>query len=923
MENRNIEELANNFVFRYVSNSKHFNINQLIKIIKYPTNNMILDVITRSNKLEPLRFTPLVIDFDVKDEEVFNGFNCDQIISDIKDIAFDILSDYDLNIDNYDSNLFNYLCSICDFEFNNHQLVIDEYIKEFNSFVKAIVQKKNNKFNFHIIYPFVIVEDKDRIYDNIKERLNEIYGIDFNGIIDNHLKTNSLRVINCSKKDRSVEDEYYIDTVNSDVSDEFINTKRNGLNDINERILKLNIMLCSLQWSRCGLINGYTFIPKDDIKDDISDNISDDEINSSDENNSDNEVLSDCGDEFDIKEYVNANCNEEIKELSKYSIDDVIYALDNFEDDYWKNQNYDEWRNTIWSCRWFSDSLNDEDDIIYDKVITKCKLYPGGINKKQFRQIWNDYDNNRGDKIRGKLMVNFKNKCRDKYNERFDINNITYREEIEEIKLYNNNCNMKFMKQLLKEKRYDELIDYYIHYFYRTNDGYYYYNNNSIIKNTYKNFEEDKINVIINENGKNRRISIGEVINCNIEKVRFIIDDGILTDKYDDKPLLYKINYYNKQNEIVNYELHLNNSFIVREWTKSEVFNYDFENDTEGILKNEDIKTGYNKIMYHIEHVICRDNKDKINYLMSFTKNIFNKKRNATAPILYGDRRIGKSVFCQLFQKMMPELYCSSANGDIVKSDKSGVIFDNMVCVLEEVSDDFKTAAETCQRIKEYITAETVGCRKLFHDQKQMINRTSFIINTNNIESIYFDGKDDARYVVFEVSNEHKEDIKYFRELFKAYNNINVLRYFYWNVKNNKDYDYDTRIVLKTEEKIKAINKKFKSMYVEFLEQLFLEMLLTKRDNILLNDAWKHFNINYNYRAKKIKMKEFNEEMREINIVNKELNKYRHCREFITYQKLQQYIVNDLRLYDNVESINKNDIECKIFKCFSESVDIE
>ena len=70
-------------------------------------------------------------------------------------------------------------------------------------------------------------------------------------------------------------------------------------------------------------------------------------------------------------------------------------------------------------------------------------------------------------------------------------------------------------------------------------------------------------------------------------------------------------------------------------------------------------------------------------------------------------------------------------------------------------------------------------------------------------------------------------------------------------------------------------------------------------------------------------MKEFNEEMREINIVNKELNKYRHCREFITYQKLQQYIVNDLRLYDNVESINKNDIECKIFKCFSESVDME
>ena len=161
MENINIEELANNLEFRYVSNSKHFNINQLVEIIKYPTKNMLLAVITRSNKLEPLRFTPLVIDFDVKDEEVFNGFNCDQIISNIKDIVIEILSDYDLNINNYDSNLFNYLCSICDFEFNNCELVIDEYIKDFNSFVKAIVQKKNNKFNFHIIYPFVIIEDKD------------------------------------------------------------------------------------------------------------------------------------------------------------------------------------------------------------------------------------------------------------------------------------------------------------------------------------------------------------------------------------------------------------------------------------------------------------------------------------------------------------------------------------------------------------------------------------------------------------------------------------------------------------------------------------------------------------------------------------------------------------------------------------------
>ena len=284
-----------------------------------------------------------------------------------------------------------------------------------------------------------------------------------------------MRVINCSKKDRSVEDEYYIDTVNSDVSDEFINTKRNGLNDINERILKLNIMLCSLQWSRCGLINGYTFTPKDQND---KDNISDNENDNSDENNSDNdndnENLSECEDEFDIKEYVNANCNEEIKELSKYSIDDVIYALDNFEDDYWKNQNYDEWRNTIWSCRWFSDSLNDEDDIIYDKVITKCKLYPGGINKKQFRQIWNDYDNNRGNKIRGKLMVNFKNKCRDKYNERFNKNYEWLGDDedvsIHTIEFNNKDFDFNVMVKYGKDGNIEAMMDYFQKYYIKVND---------------------------------------------------------------------------------------------------------------------------------------------------------------------------------------------------------------------------------------------------------------------------------------------------------------------------------------------------------------------------------------------------------------------------------------------------------------------
>ena len=898
-----MEELADKFLFRYVSNNRYFNINQLVNILKCPTKDMILDIKTeiKSKNIKALTFTPFIIDFDVKDEELFSNYEYDQLVDDIQDIIYDILmEEYELNDNNYDSELFNYLHSICDFDIEDNKLVVNEYDKNFDSFLTSIVQKKNNnKFNFHIIYPFVIIEDKDKLYDKIKTRLNKIYDIDFSDIIDNHLKTNSLRVINCSKKGRDIKDEYYIDINKSDVSDYFVNTERTNETKLNNYILKLNIMLCSLQWERCNLINGYTFTP----------------IN--------NEIIKsvECLKSNDTNKQLIINDEDELifiePETTKYCIDDIIYALDNFSDEYWKNQSYDEWRNTIWSCYWFDSVLNDQDERIYNKLLQKSKLYPGGINSKQFRQIWNSYDSNKCNKIRDKIMIKFKELNKDKYDARFGFDYVIVKEEIEEIKITKSNCNPNYLKSLLQDQKINQLIDYYIHYYFRTDNGYYYLNNGMVLRNEFKSFEDDNICAIININGNNKKVTIGQVIKDNTEKVKYFVDDGLTTEEYDNKPFLYKINYLNKNNEVVRYELHMNNSFISTEWAINDIFNYDYVNDPNNILNNQTIKENYDKIMYHIEHVICRDDKDKINYLMSFTKNIFNKRKNSTAPILYGDRRIGKSVFCQLFNKILPRLYCSSANGDLVKNDKSGVIFDNMVCVLEEVSDDFKNAAETCQRIKEYISSDTIGCRKLFHDQYQMINRTSFIINTNNIESIYFDSEYDARYVVFEVSNEYKENIKYFDNLMKAYNNKDVLRYFYWNVRNNENYNYNTRIALKTNEKTIAINKKFNSPYTKFFNQLFLEMhKLNTNEKIQLKDAWvlfKEFNYDlFNKRSfrDQNKMKDFNEFARNKNICICESDKHRNKRNYITYDKLQQYF-NTVNVLNEIDD---NDTEIIILK---------
>lgn len=881
-----MKELANNFVFRYVSNSKHFNINQLIKIIKYPTNDMILDVITRSNKLEPLIFTPFVIDFDVKDERVFNELNYDQLISDVKDIVVDILSEYELNTNNYDSNLFNYLLSICDFEFNNCELVINEYDKNFDSFINAIVQKKNNKFNFHIIYPFVIVEDKDRIYDKIKERLNEIYGIDFNGIIDNHLKTNSLRVINCSKKDRSVEDEYYIDTVNSDVSDEFINTKRNGLNDINEKVLKLNIMLCSLQWSRCELINGYTFTPKDqNDKDNIRDNEIDnsDEINSSDENNNDNEIdndneiLSDCEDEFDISDYVSVKCNEEIKELSKYSIDDVVYALDNFEDDYWKNQNYDEWRNTIWSCRWFSDSLNDQDDIIYDKVITKCKLYPGGINKKQFRQIWNDYDNNRGDKIRGKLMINFKNKCRDKYNERFNKNyewtNDNEDISINTIEFNNKDFDFNVMVKYGKDGNIEAMMDYFQKYYIKVNDT-----------NDYEWFKIVRLKekeTIKTEEG----LSTVFYDNINIEGVKKINNNFKVAIKDDNgKVRNYnfldygwdKINYYNTITEqdkssyekpFIYYELHTNKQTgeqrKIYYLNKNEVIKSLFLNRVMNVKSYDINKTeeGFRLIIDYLRNVIClskirnnglleidiEEQNNKYLYLMSFIKRIFNLQKNHTALILYGHMGNGKSSLFVLLKAIMGKLGMMDGRAKILDSRFNIDYKDKYIVSLEE----FDKASENIKvDLKNNITNDTFD--KLERKGKDNIidypNTTSFIITTNNINELcssLLDSEEnkDRRYVMFNVLDDRIGDYEYWKKLYDVFKDKYVLKRFYDYVKDNEKFNYVDYRIVETKERSAIIRENTASIYDKFIKDLFLMInYLSTKTNIIRYNNHEIFN---------------------------------------------------------------------------------
>lgn len=248
-----------------------------------------------------------------------------------------------------------------------------------------------------------------------------------------------------------------------------------------------------------------------------------------------------------------------------------------------------------------------------------------------------------------------------------------------------------------------------------------------------------------------------------------------------------------------------------------------------------------------------------------------------------------------------------SSNGDIIKDEKSGIIFEKLLIVLEELTEDFNKSKETAERFKQYITGKTADSRKLYKDTEKVINRTSFIISTNNINKIFFDSKYDRRLVVFQISKEMKENEKYFNELYECMEDINVKRYFYHHVINNNEYNFNTNIQLKTKEKTETLNKKFQNVYEKFLIQMMIELNdNTNINEITLKDLFNYFvlflrheNINKN-----IKYKEFVNEIKSLDVCIEIIDKHRHKKICVSRKTIYDFVIvkNQYMTIDEIDS---------------------
>lgn len=887
--------LSKSFLFRYKNKKETIDINDLIFLLQFNHDNkvnseMILDVITsnKSNegKTGPLEYTPLVIDFDTKDDETRNmieSIGIENVIEDVKTIIKKILKkEFDFYYDNndndcFDKDLFNYLHFLCDFNINNNNK-INDYEKNFNNFTTAIIQRKYMSINFHIIYPFVIINHKyiKRFYSRMREELTkkkQYKNFKFDEI-DNHLDVNCLRVINCNKKDK-INDEYFIDVKTSDVNDVFLNTEWDNFKDeqINKIVFIHNIFLCSLQWSRCGLINDYSFEVKDEYVDYycVKKNEKKNEEKKKEEKkntmkNKMKKIIE--SDEKKDEQMEHEQTNEQTEtddeiciESTIYSITDILFILDNFKDDYWKKQSYGEWRDDIWSCHYFSYVLNDEKNVIYDKIYEKSKMYDG-FKDKEFNDIWYKYDMDKNNKIRGKLVSHFKHLCLDKYNERFAVKYDKWKDDDEEevievVKIpfnYKDKFNAEKMKKYGKNGDIKEMVSHFTNTYIRTSDS-----NDSEWFKLSRYIDECKVVV----NGITKKIPIDNMI---VETKKFV-DTKYYVYTKDEKGKTIKHNFLDygsdlfiKFNELPAYDASsiykpvMYYEIVRNKRTGETIKNYYLNKNEISLLlqtnkvlnvKKYDIdktQKGFDTIINYLKNVVClstirnnetgineineKEQNDKYIFLMSWIKRIFNLEKNNTCIIFCGKPGTGKTSLFYMLSKIMIGLSLQDNKGDIYFSNFNAKYKNKFIVSLEEL--------EECDRhnkcdLKNLITSQILSLNEKY---EKMItnypNYASIMITTNDITNLIkglFESAElgDRRYSIFKLEN---EDVignnEYWNEFYDTLEDIEVLKRFYDYVKNNDEFNYPNNMYLETIEKKQLIKDNKLDVYELFVKDLFL-----------------------------------------------------------------------------------------------------
>ena len=179
---------------------------------------------------------------------------------------------------------------------------------------------------------------------------------------------------------------------------------------------------------------------------------------------------------------------------------------------------------------------------------------------------------------------------------------------------------------------------------------------------------------------------------------------------------------------------------------------------------DEETETGYNKEGYEY----------MLNYLSHMVQKIGELPRIAL--LFKGEEGTGKNIFWNLFgRKVLGREYLLETAEMNKVVGRFNMLNQKFIIILDETTG--KDSFTNSDKLKNIITQDTIAWEQKGIQGITITNCGRYIFLTNNDTPIKI-GLTDRRFVVFEMSPEKRNNMKYFKNLVKAFNNDDVVMSF-------------------------------------------------------------------------------------------------------------------------------------------------
>ena len=235
-------------------------------------------------------------------------------------------------------------------------------------------------------------------------------------------------------------------------------------------------------------------------------------------------------------------------------------------------------------------------------------------------------------------------------------------------------------------------------------------------------------------------------------------------------------------------------------------------------LKKE--QKSYDIILYHFKVVANFDEK-VYEYLLNYFAWIFQKpdKKTNVCLLIKGRQGTGKTTLVEnLLRKLMGKKYIfDTCDLDKIVGKFNSALAGKFMVVLNEATG--KDTYAIIDKIKDMITRTELGLEFKGQDIINVIDYINYCITTNNLKPMPITS-DDRRFQITECSDKHKGDVEYFKRLYAAIEDDNIMYAFYKFLMERKLENFNPerdRVMTEAAQDLHDLNKDPVEMFLEYI----------------------------------------------------------------------------------------------------------